>query len=181
MHDDKLVERLQAEAIEVGLCFSVSVACTMDQAAERIQALSNTPAHGETVALRESALSLTNLAVEFQRWLDMGPDPQPHWPNGICPFSTGDLKALVADLKSAAAALTQAPAPVDMGVLQEALEDFCQAAEYWAGCDEGCTPDAASSEIMSSGGAWPAQAYDKARHILAALSPATPTDQDGGK
>ena len=51
--------------------------------------------------------------------------------------------------------------------LVEALEDFCRAAEYWAGCDEGCTADTASSEIMGSGGAWPALSYDKARHLLA--------------
>jgi hypothetical protein len=58
--------------------------------------------------------------------------------------------------------------------LLAALEDFCLAAEYWAGCDESATPDDASSEIMSSGGAWPALAYDKAR---AAIAKALPTGE----
>jgi hypothetical protein len=55
--------------------------------------------------------------------------------------------------------------------LLEALADFCLAAEYWAGCDEDVSPDDASSEIMGSGGAWPAQAYDKARTLLAKARP----------
>lgn len=50
--------------------------------------------------------------------------------------------------------------------LVEGLENLCLAAEYWAGCDEGCDADSASSEIMSSGGAWPAEAYDKARALI---------------
>jgi hypothetical protein len=50
--------------------------------------------------------------------------------------------------------------------LREALEEMCAAAEYWAGCDEGCSPDEASSEIMSSGGAMPSLAYDRARAAL---------------
>lgn len=50
--------------------------------------------------------------------------------------------------------------------LREALEEMCAAAEYWAGCDEGCSPDEASSEIMSSGGAMPSLAYDKAHAAL---------------
>lgn len=51
--------------------------------------------------------------------------------------------------------------------LLKALIELTEAAEYWAGCDQGCTPDMASSEIMSSGSAWPAQAYDKARSAIA--------------
>jgi len=47
------------------------------------------------------------------------------------------------------------------------LTDMCEAMEYWAGCDEGCSQDVASSEIMSSGGTWPAVAYEKARAELA--------------
>lgn len=54
--------------------------------------------------------------------------------------------------------------------LVEALYQMCGAAEYWAGCDEDCTPDVASSEIMSSGGAWPSVAYDRARRALQGAS-----------
>lgn len=49
--------------------------------------------------------------------------------------------------------------------LLEALEDMCAAAEYWAGCDEGCTPDDAESEILGAGGAWPSLSYRKAREV----------------
>ena len=52
--------------------------------------------------------------------------------------------------------------------LADALRDALRSMEYWAGCDEGCTADAASSEIMGSGGAWPSDAYDKATAALAA-------------
>ncbi len=51
--------------------------------------------------------------------------------------------------------------------LEKALTDLCAAMEYWAGCDEGVTPDVATSEIMSAGGAWPANAYGKGRAALA--------------
>lgn len=52
--------------------------------------------------------------------------------------------------------------------LADTLRDVLGAMEYWAGCDEGCTADTASSEIMSSGGAWPSTTYDKAKTDLAA-------------
>lgn len=51
--------------------------------------------------------------------------------------------------------------------LRSTILDLLKAMEYWAGCDEGCSPDTASSEIMSSGGAWPALAYDNALTQLA--------------
>lgn len=57
------------------------------------------------------------------------------------------------------------------GDLREALTDMCAAMEYWAGCDEGCSEDEAASEIMSSGGAWPATSYEQARKALASLPP----------
>lgn len=60
-----------------------------------------------------------------------------------------------------------ASARAEIAGLRAALEDFCLAAEYWAGCDEGCDADTASSEIMRSGGSWPAQSYDAARTFLA--------------
>lgn len=41
---------------------------------------------------------LKSLAAEFQRWLDNGPNEQPHYSDGMRPFSTGDLKAFVAAL-----------------------------------------------------------------------------------
>lgn len=53
--------------------------------------------------------------------------------------------------------------------LVEALRDMCAAAEYWAGCDEGVTPDAATSEIMSAGGAWPSVSYGNAHALLARI------------
>ena len=56
--------------------------------------------------------------------------------------------------------------------LLEALEEMYQAMEYWAGCDEGCSADTASSEIMSSGGAWPSVAYANARAAIAAATDA---------
>ncbi len=66
-----------------------------------------------------------------------------------------------------AAARTEVPRLLDENdALRAALTNWQRAAEYWAGCDEDCSPDAASSEIMSSGGAWPAEAYDTARAAL---------------
>lgn len=50
------------------------------------------------------------------------------------------------------------------------LTDLCAAMEYWAGCDEGVKPDVATSEIMSAGGAWPANAYGKGRAAIAATT-----------
>jgi hypothetical protein len=55
---------------------------------------------------------------------------------------------------------------------RKALETMCLAVEYSAGCDEGITPDEASSEIMSYAGAYLATAYDEARAALA-TQPAT--------
>ncbi|KQM36051.1 MazG-like family protein [Sphingomonas sp. Leaf10] len=59
---------------------------------------------------------------------------------------------------------------------REALTDLCEAMEYWSGCDDGVTPDEASSNIMSAGGAWPALAYEKARSIIARPRPAAAED-----
>lgn len=41
----------------------------------------------------ETALEvITELAALFEAWIERGPDSQPHYANGMRPFSTGDLK-----------------------------------------------------------------------------------------
>lgn len=60
------------------------------------------------------------------------------------------LPSLIASLKAA----------------REALEDFCLSAECAAGCDEGVSPDTASSEIMSAMGSAMSVSYDRARQSL---------------
>lgn len=48
---------------------------------------------------------LNALENEFSRWLEMGPDAQPHYQSGMRPFSTGDLKHFVVNLSNARALL----------------------------------------------------------------------------
>lgn len=49
----------------------------------------------------EEMRTLTLLQAEFMRWLEIGPNEQPRYPNtNFRPFSTGDLKAFVAALAS---------------------------------------------------------------------------------
>ena len=62
---------------------------------------------------------------------------------------------------------------------REALENFRLAAEYWAGCDEGCPADDAHSEIMISVGEWPAEAHATAVATLANLD--NLLSQEGGQ
>ena len=66
---------------------------------------------------------------------------------------------------SVAAAVAERDAKI--AGLVEALREMCESAEYWAGCDEGVSTDNTASEIMSSGGAWPAASYRLARAELA--------------
>jgi hypothetical protein len=51
------------------------------------------------------AEKLETLGAEFKRWLDIGPNRQPHYKNGMRPFSTGDLKYYLESLQAACVAL----------------------------------------------------------------------------
>jgi hypothetical protein len=73
--------------------------------------------------------------------------------------------ARVEKVEAATAFLTHSFSP-ELAGMRKALEEMCGAAEYWAGCAEGCSEDEASSEIMSSGGVWPSMAYNEARQAL---------------
>jgi hypothetical protein len=48
---------------------------------------------------------LDHLAANFRKWLEDGPNAQPRYPNGIRPWSTGDLRALIEALDAGTAAL----------------------------------------------------------------------------
>jgi hypothetical protein len=50
---------------------------------------------------------LNNLETLFRKWLHLGPNEQPHYANGMRPFSTGDLKHYVALLEQ----IRTTPAP----------------------------------------------------------------------
>lgn len=68
-----------------------------------IAAITTPPPSNEHAEL--IAKDIAFLGVEMQRWLDKGPNEQPHYANGVRPFSTGDLKHFVATLTKAADAL----------------------------------------------------------------------------
>jgi len=85
-------------------------------------------------------------------------------PRGATPAESDQWET---DVRKALALIEQQQSLI--GEMRAKLADFCAAAEYWAGCDEGCEAETASSEIMSSGGAWPAQAYDETRALLSKL------------
>jgi len=100
------VEKLIATVIE-GTQWAITAELTRLQAENaRLKAIEATrPVTSEVEGLRI-------LRDEFQRWLDRGPNAQPHYHDGVRPFSTGDLKFFVAALS---AALSDAPNPVGEG------------------------------------------------------------------
>lgn len=78
------------------------------------------------------------------------------YPTG--PFGKRDITPYIPAIQVEAAARIEE--------LEAALRDQCEAAEYWAGCDECVSHGDAASEILSSGGAWPSISYTKARQVL---------------
>jgi hypothetical protein len=81
----------------------------------------------------------------------------------LAPFEPGETQA---ERIARTAAIAATPSAGGVEEMREALDNFCRAAEYWAGCDEDCSADEAFSEILGSGGAWPAEAYARARGAL---------------
>jgi len=75
-------------------------------------ALSAQQAAGEAVA-KPSAVA-TMLCETFKRWLEMGPEQQPHFPDGIRPWSTGDLKWIVEHLSQPLYTAPQPEAPAEV-------------------------------------------------------------------
>ncbi len=75
----------------------------------------------------QSHETLQELAVEFQHWLDKGPDAQPHYKSGMRAFSTGDLKAFVRAL--AALKQQQASVPDDGGEVERLRERMVEIAD----------------------------------------------------
>lgn len=126
----------------------------------RLSALSATPSTSD--ALREAAQAVLNSAERPGSRVEYGVDPKTgaetwHDYKEVLQRRLDDLQAALA---------TPSPSEAMVERMREALEDFCKAAEYSAGCDEGVTPDTASSEIMSWAGSWMASAYDKGRAAL---------------
>lgn len=82
------------------------------------------------VGSQYSAVAL--LIQTFERWLEIGPNAQPHYPGGNRPWSTGDLKWMIEQLSALSHTPTETPtaaAPDDglMGRVKAALEPFAKA------------------------------------------------------
>jgi hypothetical protein len=157
MHDDKLVERLRRTIPTVCNGGSVEdrpVNPDGPEAADRIETLSNTPAQGEAVAWRYTGddgsveLVLDCNGEYARRLIELGYTEEPLF-----------------------TALTQAPAPVDRGVLRQAAQEVLGWLETgFVECDH-CGHEVATENM---------DAVWRLKQGLATLSPATPTE-DGGK
>lgn len=96
----------------------------------------------------EMVESLQRLADKFRAWINIGPNAQPHFADGMRPFSTGDLKHYAQMLEAAAKLLSTIPAAMpDEGVerIRASIEKerrkwFCSGddcSDYDCGRDEG--------------------------------------------
>lgn len=68
---------------------------------ERAQRFAIAAWNTRTPAAQDEGLvePLRILAAEFARWLEIGPNEQPHYPGGLRPFGTGEVGELVRIIK----------------------------------------------------------------------------------
>ena len=85
MNDD-LAALIHRHTVAGGFSNTVAIAEEAYEMGKRERAL---PDRDVEMRAREC---LATLSREFKRWLEIGPNAQPHYPNAGRPFSTGDRR-----------------------------------------------------------------------------------------
>lgn len=97
---------------------------------------------------REAVAALASLKEQFERIAALHPNDQPHYPGGVRPFGTGDLRYFINALSAILAALTATEAKPEGEGLDKAARDFISTSYGFNGPNDEDTPlQAAAREV----------------------------------